>query len=41
MNKPFDWGKVYYAALRRGEDHGAAAMIADRAEYLAKQRAKK
>lgn len=23
------WGDVYRAALRRGEDHGAAAMLAD------------
>lgn len=26
------WGDVFYAALRRGDDHGYAAYLADRWE---------
>lgn len=31
-NPQTTWGDIYHAALRRGEDHGAAAYLADRWE---------
>jgi hypothetical protein len=32
MKKHKTWGDVFYAALRRGDDHGYAAYLADRWE---------
>ena len=37
----FDWGATFNRALARGEDHGAAAMIADDAEAAARRKSKR
>lgn len=33
-----DWGTSYHNALAKGEDHGAAVMIADKAECKTKRK---